>query len=203
MRNNYITRRLKGEHNHTEDPAYHKQLAETKVMARSTPKHEGGNERATSGNDRQADSWAREEDEEGDVSQPPVDTGGEHSAAEEVERFILEETTLHSRNLEMQLMAGSLPHKAPGEVPTAEDVKREAEKACTHPTIDALRMLSVEERRKGLVKWPIDPDMYPTTCDVCEKVIEVGAQYKRCRLCEMCRCKDCQWTLKHSKHSHR
>lgn len=113
MRTNYITRRLKGEHNHTEDPAHHRQLAETRVMARSTPKHERGNQRATPSNDRQADSWAREEDEEGEVSQAPVEAGSEHSAAKEVEQYILEEATLHSRNLEMQLMTGSPPHEHP------------------------------------------------------------------------------------------
>jgi hypothetical protein len=78
---------------------------------------------------------------------------------------------------------------------TDEAIQAQIKKECSHLTVDALVMLSKKQRDAGLVKRPADK--FPTICDICETVIEEGMRYKRCRMCEALRCKDCEGTLRY------
>jgi hypothetical protein len=199
-------------------------------------------------NDRQADTWAREE--AGDIEgreQTPSEIAAEDQAlldevdvAEQV-RLFKQFKTGHSTGvvtdegreqeqmnldarltrlndareaaaavdmLEQQLLSqlvfaqpvhrrGRVPPARPLSTlpPITEESIQAQIKECSHPTVDALIMLSKKQRDAGLVKRPVEK--FPTICDICENVVEEGMRYKRCRMCEALRCKDCEGTLRY------
>lgn len=131
-------------------------------------------------------------------------------AVKEVNQYILLKTKEHAQELEKQiaqlLRQGAGPR---GRYRSLSDSFRStpvageeemlatamamslapAEEACRHRGIDGLKMLSVEEREKCMVRWPLGDS---AVCGNCAKMIELGEPYKRCQVCKTVRCRRCE-----------
>jgi hypothetical protein len=177
-------------------------------------------EKIATANDR-TNAWAQENDMtapckklEGDRKlqclDPIKEDGEAESAVEEVNEYILPKIRQHAQELEKQIpqilrqaagsqgqgrhrtsMAISGTRLLPGE---EEMLATAEEKECKHRAIDGLRMLSVEEREKSIVKWLVG---YSAEGGICEKKIEIGEPHKRCQMCKTVRCRRSEWTLKY------